>query len=100
MNGTQMDFFNTENLSGEALKQAKLTAGSQQQEIYDFLLRHRGDGFTPFQIHDALDYKEDNVPITSVRRALTNLTSAGLIDRFEEQEKGNFGHLNYKWGVR
>lgn len=100
MSDNQGTFFNTINLHGIELLKAKDHARTQQDEIYAFLLEHKGNGYTPFQIQDELNYKEIDVPVTSVRRALCNLQQGGLIEKFDEMVNGVYGKPNHKWGIK
>jgi hypothetical protein len=38
-----------------------------------------------------------NCPITSIRRAITNLTDAGKIIKTDQYVKGNYGKLEHLW---
>ena len=42
-------------------------------------------------------FKDKNVPITSIRRAITNLESEGLLHKTDIQKPGVYGKLNYCW---
>ena len=94
----QQTFFNTISESGEQLKRSKLKNGCQQAKIYQYLLIRKGTAFTPCQIHSAIF--NNDTPLTSCRRALTNLTEVGLITKFDEQTMGNFGKKTYTWGIK
>jgi len=99
MSDNQGTFFNTISLNGIMLEKSKNQARTQQDEIYSFLIEHKGKGFTPFQIMDELGYKESDVPVTSIRRALCNLQQGGAIEKLEEMEEERYGKNNHKWGI-
>ena len=43
------------------------------------------------------DYGLTVWPITSIRRAMSNLTSSNVLIKTDTQVKGDYGKLNYKW---
>ncbi len=49
---------------------------------------------TPSEIHSAFPV---DVPITSIRRALTNLTKRGFAAKTEEVRKGMYGRNEHVW---
>ena len=56
------------------------------------------DKFTPFDIQTMVkeNFKKD-FPITSIRRAITDLTEQGKIVKTKDTKKGKYGKLNYTW---
>lgn len=90
-------YHNTVNLSGIALQKRQMRATSQGFKILQFFRDHPGLSFTPFEIQQALAL--DNVPITSIRRAMTNLTPGYLI-KTNDKKPGIYGDLNYTWTIK
>lgn len=89
----QIDFFNTVALVGERLRVAKIRAGTQQDVIAKFFLEHPELAITPFEVQRRV---LPRAPITSVRRALTNLTTAGVLRKCELKEE-RYGYPNHVW---
>jgi predicted transcriptional regulator len=85
-------FFNTPGLTGEELKDALLRTSKQEARILRYMMRHKNELFTPFNISDKLD-----ILFTSARRALTNLTTANLIEKTSIQRTEKHGVLNHCW---
>lgn len=83
-----MNYFNTTNQSGETLVGYKKKALTQEQEIYKFLSKY-GFTFSASEIEDSL-FKDRNIPITSIRRSLTNLNHDLKIKKVG-QIKGKYG---------
>ena len=83
-----MTYFNTTQQSGETLKEYKSKALTQEQEIYQFLSKY-GLTFSASEIEDSL-FKDRNIPITSIRRSLTNLNHDLKIKKVG-QIKGKYG---------
>jgi hypothetical protein len=72
-----MSYYNTTNQSGDTLKEYKRKALTQEEEILHYLSRY-GLTFSASEIQDSL-FKDCNVPITSIRRALSNLSNPNNI---------------------
>lgn len=97
---TQLDiFYNTTNLAGPKLKAREIKAGTQNAVILQWFRQHPGQLFTPFDIikhcFDGRGYFI--APITSIRRALTDLTKLGYLEKTDERRPGEYGDLNYCW---
>ena len=87
--------YNTTKEKGKALKKHKLKALSQDRLIWG-LLAMTTKAYTPFEIQK--EFKDQNLPITSVRRALSNLVNREVgIEKLEDQSKGKYGRMNHKW---
>lgn len=94
MREKQMTFFNTTGETGEVLRESKDKAFNQQVEIYNFLKRHPKKSYTPCEIQELVLPK---APITSVRRALTNLTAARHIQKTHNMRQGKDGKYVHTW---
>lgn len=88
-------FFNTNSTKGEQLKKEWLNASHQEEEVISFFEKNPNNLYTPFEIQKEV-FKE-KVPITSVRRAITNLTSKDRLLKTDHQKKGVYGKANYCW---
>lgn len=88
-------FHNTINLSGKELLVADGKCKNQEIAILDFFERHPNMEYTPFEVQEAMSlYK---TPITSIRRAMTNLTEKDHLIKTNNQAKGIYDKPNYKW---
>ena len=94
-----MSYFNTTNESGTTLKNNVARAKNQEEEIFNIfvynqqILKINASGFTPSVLYDALE----TYPITSIRRALTNLTKQGKLIKTNEKRIGMYGRSEYVW---
>lgn len=87
--------YNTTKEKGDMLKKHKTKAVSQDRLIWGLLAMTR-KAYTPFEIQE--EFKDNNWPITSVRRALCNLVNKKVgIKKLEDQSKGKYGRMNHKW---
>ena len=88
------DFFNTISEHGAELSRSKFKARSQQDTILSFFCANPMRGFTPFDIQARI---LPGAPITSIRRAITNLAQAGKLKKTESMARGRYGKKNYLW---
>ncbi len=78
------------------VEERKLKNKSQNQIILDFLIENKGQGFTAWAIKKRVGMSL----ITSVRRALTTLYKADLIEKMEETTIERQGERNHYYRVR
>ena len=88
-------FFNTTNENGSLLKQYEKQALSQEQIITQFFIVNKGKKLSPFDVQHSLFLH--GAPITSIRRAITNLTDEGVLRKTTTRKKGPYGHNCYCW---
>jgi hypothetical protein len=92
----QLDiFYNTTHLNASELKIRRLNNAYQNGRILKFFEDNPAGYFTPFEVqfYSGLE----RTPITSIRRALSTLTSAGLIIKTDRLREGEYGALNHTW---
>lgn len=87
-------YYNTTNLSGKDLGDAVASAFNQEEIIYGLYKRH--SKLSPSQVGALLNHK---YPLTSVRRAITNLTKKNYLVKTDEQRKGFYGKPEYVWEI-
>ncbi len=87
-------FHNSIPLEGEELKKANQDANNQEREIVRFLQRNPGKYFAPHQLEEHFD----KWPLTSIRRALSNLTKKGILMKSLKPEiMGSYGKPVNGW---
>lgn len=94
--------FNTTHESGDRLREFEQKAKSQEIEILRLFKREakkrKVPEFTPSNVHNRIWFNQDkNYPITSVRRALTNLTKLGFLEKTTKKKMGPYGRPEYVW---
>ena len=82
-------YFNTTNLHNPELKECKLKAKSQTEAVLKFFQRHEGTNFNAWETWKYMKLR--NVPITSIRRAITCLIDAGKLVETGNLRIGNYG---------
>lgn len=71
-------------------------AKKQDHVILSFFKSNLGKAYTPFEIWE----KMQHVPITSVRRAITNLEKCGWLIKLNKKKPGGYGRNNCMWTAR
>lgn len=87
-------YHNTTNEQREDLSQSEAKAKTQDEAVLELLKKIPDNSYTPCEIHNMLNL---NCPLTSTRRALSNLTKQGLAIRTKKKKLGIYGKLNYCW---
>jgi len=89
-----MAYYNTTRIEGNDLRRAHRQTETQQEKILSFFKKHWIMAFTPFDVQaECLP----DAPITSVRRAITNLTDDNRLVKLQEYKIGKHGKRNHKW---
>ena len=91
-----MSYYNTNSEKGQQLKDSHRKARSQEELIYSYFLTY-GEPLSPSQILNKLNL---NCPITSVRRAMTNLTIDKKIIKTDKKVKGLYGKKEHLWRLK
>lgn len=88
------DYHNTNRETGAVLRESRSTARAQQEVILEFFRSHPGRHYSPDQIHQAV---LPAAPITSVRRAITNFTDDGFLEKTAHMITGSWGKQVHTW---
>ena len=88
-----MTYFNTTHLSDGDLADSIYKADTQEYKILLYFLNHPEVKLSPAEV---LERVIPTAPITSARRALTNLTTDGYL-RKAHQKLGPWGKPTYTW---
>ena len=90
-----MAYYNTTNEEGIHLKNAWDKVRKQDLRILS-LFKHHGKTMhlSPWDVQRQL---KDNLPITSIRRAMNTLTKDKLLEKTDLKMKGPYGKPSYCW---
>ena len=88
-----MSYYNTTNETAKTLSTSHRKAKTQEEAIYSYFLSCN-EPLSPSMVLDRLRL---NCPITSVRRAMTDLTISGKIYKTDQYVKGNYGKHEHLW---
>lgn len=69
-------------------------AAHQDELVLEYFRAHPGEAFSPEQVHAAV---LPNAPLTSVRRAITNLTGRALLEKTDDTVLGKYRHRIHTW---
>ena len=93
-------FHNTLDLPESELKAKQLKAGSQNSIVYAYFYSHPYLAYTPIEVWKFLINRgliSSRTPVTSIRRAMTDLTKLGLLEKTKEKRAGEYGTDNFTW---
>lgn len=92
------DYYNTNREVGSTLMESRATARTQQERILEYFQIFNRSRFSPHEIRD--NVFENIIPLTSVRRAMTNLTDAGYLEKTIFMKEGSYGKQVHTWRLR
>ena len=90
-----MSYYNTNKESGDELNKSRKQTEKQEDIILKFFQDRPKREMGPSSILIEVGLK--NVPITSIRRAITNLTTAGFLVKTENTVIGAYGKAEHLW---
>ena len=90
-------YYNTNREDGDQLRASITKAMSQEERITEFFAGRVG-AYSPDEVHQQVF--GGTVPITSVRRAMTNLTMMGVLVKTEKMVAGRYGKQVHTWARR
>lgn len=94
-------YHNTTATTGPTLDRYESTAAAQEREIAALFRRlsrcNPGRLLTPSYVHELL---HTTAPLTSTRRAITNLTNRGVLEKTAHQRPGPYGRPEHCWRLR
>jgi hypothetical protein len=88
-------FFNTNKETGSTLESSQKITETQEVLILAFFQANKGIMYGPSQIASRVFH--NSVPLTSVRRGMTNLTTSGLLDKTDSMVDGSYGKQEHTW---
>lgn len=68
---------------------------TQEKAIINLYERYPDRYFTPAEVHNRT---MPTAPITSCRRAMTNLTTQGVLMKMKVKAPGDYGRPTHTWG--
>jgi len=86
--------YNTTDLEGDDLQQREAQAKTQEEIILDHFVKNRDNLLTPEQLIGVVPH---GTPITSIRRAFTNLKKASKIVKTDIKKPGMYGMVVHCW---
>lgn len=96
---THTSFHNTNNSQGVTLEKAEATCKNQEERIYKYFHASPEHKYTAEDVWKTL-YQNSLVPLTSVRRAISNLKEEKKLYQTGEQVIGMYGKRISVWKLR
>lgn len=90
-------FYNTTHEVNPDLARHRQAATKQDDLVLDFYRRRAGELFTPSEVWQRAGFAAQDVPLTSVRRAITNLTDEGRLVKTTVRRIGFYSHNEFCW---
>jgi Fe2+ or Zn2+ uptake regulation protein len=83
----------------ELLGKYRKKAVRQKEIVLQFFRDRYSMNFTPAEVHKFISMRGDSILLTSVRRAITDLTKEGKLTKcdYSERREGGYGHPNRTW---
>jgi len=89
-------YYNTLGEAGDTYKKAEGKAKRQTDSVLA-IYKHTLRAMTPAEVWEGYGFKDKNIPITSIRRAISNLEDKGQLRKTTWKRKGLYGKMNYCW---
>jgi len=89
-------YYNTNKETGDTLLKSRGNTQSQENVI---LTHFKGATYTICAPHELEFLFDGRVPITSIRRALTNLEKAGKLVKTDVMVMGTYGKMVHTWAL-
>lgn len=97
MNQPEITFFNTIGEKGNTLECSQKQVARQANRVLAIFRQFSGSPLTPYTVHVIYEDFYNKTPITSIRRAITDLTNQGMLIKTQIKGKGKYHKPNYKW---
>ena len=88
-----MTFYNTINEQPSELTESIAKAKTQEEKIIKCFIQYE----RPLSPSMVLSILNINCPITSIRRAMTNLSNEGKLEKTKDYVMGNYGKKEHLW---
>ena len=94
-------YYNTTKTTGQELKKLAKKTKKQNDLIFKLFKLNRKLALSPFEVQAILiRLGLTNAPITSIIRAMTNLTQDGLLSKTNTKRLGPYGRDSYCWKLK
>lgn len=99
-------FFNTTHETGEELKECEEKASTQDDRVYFIFIRMQQKGLPLLSASEVLKLypsvalsKNDTPPLTSIRRAISNLSRLGKLEKTDNKIMGPYGRYETQYRI-
>jgi hypothetical protein len=92
-------YYNTNRLQGNTLREAHVKAKTQEEKILEFFQSNINLEASPETVQ-ILVFDNNRTPLTSIRRAMTNLTERGKLFKTDKMEVSMYGKPAHLWRLK
>jgi hypothetical protein len=92
----EISYHNTTKLTGQPLADAETHCRNQEERVM-YLFRTFNQEMTPSEVFKRWQLVWPVIPLTSVRRAMSNLTKRGELEMLDDLVPGIYAALEHKW---
>ena len=94
-------FYNTTNEEGSVLKLSRVKEANQTMLVLEVFKAFPNESFSPDDVARYIDrVLKKQYPITSIRRAVTELTKEDSLVKTKEKKMGNWGKRVHTWKLK
>lgn len=91
-------FYKTVNLPTDELRAARQSNNIQNTRVLA-IFEKNPEGLTPFEAGRIYNGQYPEIPLTSVRRAVTDLEKSGRLEKTGAMRAGGYGKPNHVWKI-
>lgn len=91
-------YYNTTNETGDTLDNSRKKTSNQNVLVLNVFKIHEDDHLSPDEVtrYIAVNFNKQ-YPVTSIRRAITDLTTEGKLEKTDKKKMGNWGKQVHTW---
>ena len=94
-------YYNTNDEKGSSLSESRGKAINQNVLVLNVFKLFPNDNLSPNEVAKYIvNTFNREFPITSIRRAITDLTSEGNLEKTDEKKMGNWGKRVHTWKLK
>ena len=93
-------YYNTNEEEGTILNSSRKNAVKQEDLVLGIFKKYRAQNLTPEEVSDALEHDGHVYPITSIRRAITDLTNKDVLSKTDHMRMGSWNKMTHAWRVK
>jgi hypothetical protein len=90
----RMAYYNTNRERGTTLENSESQARRQEDSIMQLFSQFPSSLLSPEEVHRSFP---ESVPLTSIRRAITNLSQLGKLEKTSNMTTGKYGKRVHLW---
>jgi Fe2+ or Zn2+ uptake regulation protein len=94
-----MNHYHDTGTAGTKEREYEGKAAQQDEAVLGILKLYYPASLSPSEVHEIYCQTGRDCPVTSIRRALTNLTKEGFLIKTDVMKDGQYGRKEHTWKV-